>query len=1331
MYRISRALLTILLCLPQLLKAQRLLFHHLNVENGLSQNSVIAIVQDNRGFMWFGDRYGLNRYDGENFRMYRNNYADSTTISDDYITTLFCDARHTLWVGTTNGLNRYDPERDAFNRVFPGENINCLYQDNQGTLWVGAADGLFKKTGTGFTPVLRGSVVRAVYEDHQGYLWVGATTGLLRLEPAPGGYHIQRVTDDHITSIREDEEQPRNLWIGTANGGLNKYDPATGTFHAFTHQNSGLINNNVRTICPDPSGRLWIGTQEGLTIFDPRSGQFTAYQHDPGDPESLSQNSIYSIFPDASGSMWIGTYFGGVNVVYSHATPFTVSKSEKDRSSLDNNVVSGFAEDAAHNLWIGTEGGGLNYWDRARNTFIAYKNVPGDPTSLGSNLVKVVYRDKDGNIWVGTHAGGLDLLDPVHGRFHRFLYNAQDPTLNSEVEAILEDSQGRFWIGAEDSLYVYKRTGSSLSPYPGISPLNETPAVRVLFEDSRHNVWMASTRALYVLRNGQTTFQAVLQAKGNNSFHSNFVNCIREDDRGRLWIGLYGAGLTTYDPATGKFNTYTQKDGLPNDNVLGIEEDNNGQLWISTDNGLSRFDPVSGVFKNYTASDGLAGSGFNYNSHFKDSRGELFFGGFNGFTSFFPAQIETNNDIVPLVFTSLDLFNKPVSIGGGILDRSIGFTDHIRFHYDQDGFTIHFALLNFIKPEKNRYAYKMDGVDKDWNLGAAASATYTGLPPGDYLFWVKGANNDGVWSKPAALRITILPPFWKTWWAYCFYALALAALVFLIVRYFFLRELLKREDALHQAKLNFFTNISHEIRTHLALIIGPVEKLLLRKRDPEDERQLRYVKKNSESLLQLVSELMDFRKAESGNLSLHVSEGNIVAFLKDIYASFEHLATSRGIQTDLLSSDDVISVFFDREQLEKVFFNLLSNAFKFTPDGGCINVFVEEEKTFVAVHIVDNGRGIAPENLDKLFINYYQENDYNVQNTGYGIGLALSKSIVELHKGSMRVESEMGSRTSFTVTLQKGRRHFSEGQMAMGGYGPAVPAGKADTGGLAGALRAAELSGKAEASASGPAPHAEGRAASTTKPSVLLVEDNPEVRAFVRSALEERYQVTESPDGLKGWEAATEDIPDLIISDVMMPEMDGLTLCGKLKTDERTSHIPVILLTAKTTTANQINGLEMGADLYLTKPFSIHILELHMRNLLSAREKMRQKFSQELVIQPRRVVVNTLDEQFIEKAISFIEERMDDPEFGVQMLSTHMAMSQPVLYKKIKALTDMSAGDFIKNIRLKKAAQLLREKRHTVYEVAYMVGYSDRKHFSKEFKKMFDRNPTDFAGDTQ
>ncbi|HEX6428086.1 MAG TPA: ATP-binding protein, partial [Niastella sp.] len=604
-------------------------------------------------------------------------------------------------------------------------------------------------------------------------------------------------------------------------------------------------------------------------------------------------------------------------------------------------------------------------------------------------------------------------------------------------------------------------------------------------------------------------------------------------------------------------------------------------------------------------------------------------------------------------------------------------------------------------------------------------------PPGAYTFAVKGANNDGIWSAPATLKITVSPPFWKTWWAYSVYGLLFITLAFFIVRFFFLRALLRRNQELTRLKLNFFTNISHEIRTHLSLITGPAEKLMHSGTNDQYDRQLlRTIRSNSESLLQLVNELMDFRKAETGHLPLQVYHWNIVPFAESVFDAFHDISVSRNIRADFISSSPDIEVWFDKEQLEKVLFNLLSNAFKFTPDGGYISVDIEEKDTTIAIRVTDNGRGIAKENIERLFDNYFQGDDYGKQNTGYGIGLALSKSIVEIHKGTLAVSSENTGdgqyTTCFTITLLTGKAHFAEVQIA-----PLAPS--------AAVLQRTEMVQTEQA-----VPASVKNTQDGTKSTVLLIEDNAGIRTFIKNALQPQYHILESSNGLEGLHAAMEAMPDLVISDVMMPEMDGLTFCNRMKNDVRTSHIPVILLTAKTEIQHQVNGLQTGAEVYLTKPFSIQVLELQIRNLLASRERLWQQFRQQMDIVPADqaaengtaatenlsiapVTLHPLDEAFLKSITQMVEDNMGNAEFGIALLAKKSAMSQPVLFKKLKAITGMSANDFVKSLRLKRATQLLQENRYTVYEIAYMVGYENSKYFSKEFKKQFGKTPSEFA----
>ncbi|MGZ3756579.1 MAG: hybrid sensor histidine kinase/response regulator transcription factor [Mucilaginibacter sp.] len=1341
--------------------SQRIVFENLTVDDGLSQNSVLAIVQDSRGFMWYGTQHGLNKYNTRNFKIYNNDPADRTSLSSDYITSLLVDSHQILWVGTRNGLNRYNPETDNFERIDLGRSqisnnqvISCIYEDREKNLWVWSTEGLKRlenRENNKFITVkipeavagLYGNNTHAIYQDHLGTYWLGSSSGLTQMTRQRVGFTCQiyqrkaeqpnSLSDNYVTAINEDAAG--NLWIGTLHGGLNLYHRNNGTFTRFISNTgiNGPVNNNIRILVADKAGKMWIGTQAGLSILDPVTRQFVSYKHDPENKNSLSQNSIYNIFIDRDNTVWIGTYWGGINMVPNHSNTFLTFQSARYHSTINNNVVSAVTEDGQHNLWIGTEGGGLNYFDRKTDEVTTYQNKAGDAFSLGSDLVKVVYIDKNQHVWVGTHGGGLNLFNSTIHNFTRYLYKENDPvTLGSEVLRIFEDSRNNFWIGTQNGLLAFRRNNTELQHTD--DPLETNigrKSINALLEDRDHNLWIGTNKGLFVV------WYASGQTQSFTSFNNKTplsVNTLHLDNRNRLWIGSYYGGLAMYNKDQKNFTVYTEKEGLANNNVLGVLEDE-GNLWVSTSNGLSRFNMASKTFKNYTKNDGLGGNTFNINSCYKASNGEMLFGGFNGLTSFFSSQIEDNNVAPPVIITGLKLFNQPVPIepAGKILTKDISLTHNIVFSHAQNVFTIDFAALNYIKSEKNRYAYKLENFDNDWIYTVIPSASYTNLPPGDYTFFAKGTNNDGVWGQAEALHIKVMPPFWETAWAYTLYVLVIGGLLFFIARFFILRSLLRRDKELTHLKLNFFTNISHEIRTHLSLIFGPVEKLIAS--GPEgrnDTRQLEIIKKNSDSLLQLVDELMDFRKAETGNLRLHVAEGNVVEILREIIDCFDETAASGNIKTDFISTSDDIPLYFDRKQLEKVFYNLIYNAFKFTNAGGTINVLIEEKKDEVIINIVDNGKGIAPENLKKLFDNYFQENDHGKQNTGYGIGLALAKSIIELHKGTISVDSKLspeGNRTSFAVTLKKGSVHFKPADLVS--YAENDFLQKKGVKDLDFSERTFPVNEKSLPS-------------DDKLKQVLLVEDNVDVRSFISESLKGHYRVIECVDGQNGWESAIEFIPDVIISDVMMPEMDGFALCNKLKTDERTNHIPVILLTAKTSGSNHINGLKMGADVYLTKPFSIEVLLLQVGNLLNASERIRNNLNQQVrsghgadilggnatevkndgEVKP---LVSSVDNEFLNKVIGIIEKNLDNLEFGVPELANVVGMSQPVLYKKLYALTGMSVNDFIKSVRMNNAVFLLQQNQYTIYEVAYMVGFSDRKYFSKEFKKQYGKAPSEFV----
>lgn len=1338
-----KKLVVIFLCwvfLYQPVGSQSLSFHHIGLREGLSQGSVLAIAQDANGFIWMGTRFGLNRYNAHSFRTYTHHANDSTSISANYILALLKDSKGVLWVGTNVGLNRYHPKTDRFERIptSTGSRIASLHEDRSGRIWVGTNNGIFIGTGTasqGFKklqlPVgpggLAGADIKAIYTDSKGYTWIGTTTGLTRIrfmnnQPkcesffstmAPGG-----LFSNFITTIAEDQEQ--RLWVGTSNAGLHKFEPATQQFSHFGHNSAdanSIINNNIRKITVDHKGLLWIGTQEGLSTYNGFQNRFVNYQHDPEDPNSLSQNSIYDIHVDDAGNTWVGTYFGGANVVYAHNTPFYKQRYTRHFPSISNNVVSDFAEDADGNIWIGTEGGGLNCWNRNTGQFIAFKNQEENPSSLMSNLVKAVSIAKNGNIWIATHRGGLSMLDRRTRQFKNFrpTRGITNGLPTSEASAVLVDTRNRIWVGTDSNgLRIFDEQRQTFRNYLNDSsrPFQLTGNhVRYLYEDAEQNLWIATENGIDLLPAHGSEFANYMGIMHAPSIYIGTYNCVFRDNRNRLWLGSNTIGLVQTGPNPNNWQHLGKQAGLAGNNVYGILQDASGFLWISTENGISRFDIETNAIINYNMDDGLPSNEFNYMAFFKDSKGEMYFGGFNGFTHFRPNQIQANLRTRPVLITGLSLANNRITAGDstGILQSDISHTRAIELSHTQNILTLEFSTLNYIKPQKTRYAWMLEGFDKTWQYSNQHTVTYTNLPPGKFTFLVKAANNDGQWYEtPTRLKIRVNPPAWKTWWAYLLYTLLLAAIAFFVIRFVWLRDRFKREASMQQFKLDFFTNISHEIRTHLSLILGPVEQMLLNGNvDAVINKQLMHVRTNADRLMRLVSEMMDLRKAETNHLQLHVTKENLFLFLQDVFAACEGMARVKMITTSFENNCQQADLYFDKIQLEKVFFNLLTNAIKFTPVGGSIQLAATEDAENVYIKVIDNGIGISADHISKLFTTYFQVTDGDTKHAGYGIGLALAKSLVTLHNGRLTVDSKPATEyetgfTCFTVALKKGNAHFDSQALTP------IPA----------VATTAAIDGFTEG----------GDEHSSALQVLLLVEDNAELRAFIKESLSGKYTLIETDNGTTGLLMAQEQIPDLVISDIMMPGMDGLTLCSTLKQDVRTSHIPILLLTAKASAKQQVEGLQTGADLYITKPFSIQLLELQIANLLASKAAMRKRYMHQVTLQPRNIEITNNDEAFLSNAIDIIDTHMDDEQFGVAMLSQKMAMSQPVLYKKLKALTDMSVNDFIKSIKLKKAAMLLLQKQLNVNEVAYRVGFNDRKYFSREFKKQFGKTPSEYVG---
>ena len=1347
----------------------RVSFDHVTVEDGLSQSTIFCFAQDSKGYIWIGSRDGLNRFDSREIKVYKQVPNDPASLSNNVVNALLYDSRNRLWVGTYHGLNLYQPKKNNFQHFASGEkndssltndNVNCIFEDQDKNIWVGTREGLNliisikplkiihfyhgNNSGTSLTD----NYVRSIYQDKTGEIWIGTLNGISRMKNVGNNKYLftnyfhdelnlNSLSDNWINVVTEGDNE--TIWIGTEKGGLNIFERKTNAFinHSnYTKFDQYLnifksVDDAVRVISKDKDEHLWLGTLSGLYNYNPFSRNIRKYSSSPDNPSSLSDNSIRSIFIDRDGSFWIGTYYGGVNFYSPISKQFDHFKQFGKNSPLRFKMASALFEDYHHNLWLSIDGGGIIFWDKKNNSFEYYRHKASDPYTLSHNNVKCIYPDGTKGLWIGTF-NGLNYFSFATKKFTRYYYDGNNSIPNDRVYDIKRDVNGDLWIATNGGgLCKFNERENKFETFHSV--LNDTTTINsdfltCLYIDSNDLLWTGSSIGLNVrLKNGM--FHRFVNSKGGGeSIDGKFILFVYEDKQKHIWVGTRGNGLYLFNKQNWDYTIFTTNEGLPGNNIYGMLEDQRGYLWLSTDNGISRFDYQKREFKNYQKSDGIICKEFNYNSYLKDASGYMYFGGYNGIVIFHPDSIETNKSVPPLVFTKLKLFNNELKID----DDRKEFT----FRYNQNVFSIEFAILNYINSAKNQYAYMLQGFETNWNYVSKPVATYMNMPPGRYTFLAKGANNDGIWNdNPITIHIRILPPPWKTWWAYLSYALilclALAGFVYFTRMRLRLEQNLylgqlenKKQDELYQAKLRFFTNVSHEIRTPLTLIIGPVESLIDKLRhDIDIQKQLQIIGANSKRLLRLINQLLDFRKIETGNVKLKVAEGNFVKFVNEIILAFNEYVRLKKVNLTFRCSQPVIKLWYDRDELEKVLFNLLSNAFKFTPENGiiCITLGIHDEQ-HVILTVEDSGTGIPAEHIDKIFDRFYQVENSGLADYGFGIGLSLSKGIIDLHKGKIKVESIESSenkpgKTVFTIILPMGKDHFNTDEIVddyktseqIESY---INLEKDEIGQLKTIIGETPLEGHNE-----------------KQYSLLIVEDNPDIRAYLAGNLDNNYSIIEAPDGEKGWELASETLPDLIISDVVMPVMDGLELTNRIKTDERTSHIPVILLTARNTLVNQLEGLETGADEYVTKPFNINVLELRVKNLLAARDKMRAKFSRIITLEPTNTPISSPEEKFLKRLLEIIDKNIALPEFSVPMLVDELGMSRPVLFRKLKALTDMSVIDLIRTTRLKKAAMLLKQKVMTISEVSYAVGFTDSKYFSKAFRQQFGKSPSEFMAE--
>lgn len=1365
---INRLLIIQIACLlflnPVLAQPVQYPFLHLDVSNGLSHNQVNTIIKDAKGFMWFGTASGLNRYDGYSFRTFRHKENDSTSLNEDMIVKIQEGPHNKFWIDTRSGQCIFDPvsEKAMTNTMawcrqlsLPAAFVLDIAKDKQGCFW-------FAQTGVGASrynpaahtvrrfprqPVQPNTPdIADMASDNAGNIWIMYSDGLLEAYNTAtekkfysnAGLFKQQGARQYRLFADADND----LWIFTLAYPQGVFCLGKNNNLIHYHRdaaNSRLNNNLVTGLQQDNNGNIWIITDHGgVNLLNKKTGAISYLENKPEDIKSISQNSVNAIYRDNTGIIWLGTYKRGVNYYHENIIKFPVYRHLlSDAHSLPYDDVNRFVEDEKGNLWIGTNGGGLIYFDRSTGVFRTFKHNPANANSVSNDVIVSLCIDHNKKLWVGSYYGGLDCYDG-----QRFIHYKNDPAdtnslSDNSIWEIYEDAQQQLWVGTlAGGLNRFEPETNKFYHYrQGANSLNST-YISALAEDRYGNLWIGTESGINV-RNKQTGRITLYlhDSKDPRSLSSNSITALLPDSRGNMWVTTRD-GLNFFDEASGSFRHFSQADGLSENNILTIMEDNEHTLWLGTTNGISRAwiqqynanGEMHVQFRNYDERDGLQGREFNENAALKTRRGELIFGGANGFNIINPDAISHNTIVPEVVLTDLRVFDKSTQPGELVNNRvllttAISEVKEIRLKYYENIFSLEFAALNYSNPEKNQYAYRLEGFNNDWLTtdGTHRTVTYTNLDPGKYIFRVKASNGDGVWNeKGAALVVTILPPFWRTIPAFIIYALLIAGILIAARRLtiqrahmrFQLAQQKKEAERVHELdllKLKFFTNVSHEFRTPLSLIMAPVEKMVKQTNEPEQKKQYQLIYRNARRLLALVNQLLDFRKLEMQELRLYPSHGDIVPFVKEVAFSFTDMAGAKHINFNFTSDIPALQISFDPDKLERILFNLLSNAFKFTREYGNIEVSLGlqpgsgelQHAQYVFIRVKDSGIGIPPEDQERIFERFFQHDvPGTILNQGSGIGLAISKEFVRLHKGTIAVESEPGKGTCFTVLLPV-----------------TAPVEKPETAPVEEKLTPVGAEEPTDQPGKG------GR----KKPVILIVDDNEDIRFYLKDNLRRNYIVYEAVNGAEGWEKTKQLQPDLVVSDVMMPVMDGMELCRTIKHDKHTSHIPVILLTARSAAEPKMEAFGVGANDYITKPFSYEMLQSRIKNLLAQQEAMRKLFQKQVEVNPSEISVTSVDEQFIRQSIETVEQNISNPDFSVEDLSRALHMSRVALYKKLLALTGKSPLDFIKTIRLKRAAQLLEKSQYNISEVAYEVGFNNPKYFARTFKKEFGVLPSEYA----
>lgn len=1352
-------------------------YDFVSIKESISKAAVSNIIQDHYGFIWMGTiGAGLYRYDGIDYYYYKHNLNDTTSISSNLITCTYLDKNNRLWVGTEKGLSLYERKKDQFKRIsfldYSQSNVSILsLKGDNNSLFIGTiAAGLFKlnletfKVEKIFNDITKNSIstqMAAIEIDKNETIYVGTRQGLKKVNSKTNTLdQAIFATNQAMFSVKEqiqslliDEKQ--NIWIGTVSNGLFKIKASDGVDELSEVNHFLISENKFLSMIALSDGTIMCGTEnDGLFHIDVNGKIIKNYTSNKTDEKSIASNSIWSLFLDSNERIWLGYFNKGVAVYDKLHDKFNhIESLNNNRNSLQIGSVTAISQDNSGKFWIGMDGGGIDLFDTKSNKFTHINSSNKKAFSgLTNDYILALFIDSKENVWAGSWNKGLFFLKKGTNKFINYTSENTNGNLSSNtVLSFAEDASGTIWIGSfYGGLHSYnpdreefKNHNSGPFLTSGILRSN----IRQLIVNHNDDLCVATNLGVFKVKElSNNTFSVTSMANIMAEKHRGYtpathIQSLYESTDHSLWIGTRGAGICKYNSSKDTYTWYNKLNGLDQENVNGIIESLDGNIWISGNYGISKLNIKTNTITNFTTNDGLLSNDFNINASYRDDKGNLYLGNYQGIDFFNPENIELNNNLPSLYLTDFKLFNEKVLSNqkNSPLQKVISETDSISLNSKQSVFTIEYSGINYTRPEKIEYAYYMEGYETSWNyVGKKRSATYTNLDPGDYTFMLKAANNDGFWNEtPLKLNITILPPWWKTSWAIMGYILLFLFGIYLLNKITQARikekqtinnERDKRvqEKGLNEKKFQFFTNISHEFRTPLTLIMNPIEDIIqndalnLPQRVKEKHN---VIYKNTNRLYRLINELLDFRKLELDKVRIKAKELNLVDFTKDIVGYFKEEALVNNILLSVDTDINDILVWADENMLEKIIFNILSNAFKVTPEGGSVTVdislkddevilpLIDENKTVKVVKIVisDTGPGLEKEQVKRIFERFYQvENLNKTYYGGTGIGLEVVQNFVHLHKGEVTLDSEVGKGTAFKIRLPLGNEHFNENEIVSSKTEVNVQKERFLTTNPSDETKSTE----------------ETNADALTH-TLLIVEDNTELRNYLKDELKNQYKILTAKNGAEGFNTAKDFLPDIIITDVIMPKMDGFVFCKHIKSDITTSHIPLLMLTAKARIENRMEGIEIGADAYMVKPFDMRLLKLRLSQLITSRQLIFNKYFSVISDVPNNTNTTSLDKQFIQKVLNYINDNIGDPDLNVELLASQLNLSRSQFYRKIKALTNQTANEFLRNIRLQKAKQIIETGNSNISEVCYKVGFSSPSYFTKCFKSYFDLLPTE------